>query len=557
MKVALAQINTTVGDIAGNLEQIRAFYRRACDQGAEIVLFPELAITGYPPWDLLEQRDFVAANLRALESLAGDAQRAAIVVGFVDENRAPYGKPLFNAAALLADGKVVARRYKTLLPTYDVFDEGRYFEAAGGNDPVTWKGRNLGITICEDAWNDADFWPRRLYPVDPVERLVEGGADLLLNASSSPFNRGKGALRLKMLRSHARKHKKPFAYCNLVGGNDELIFDGNSLVLDAQGTVLARGSAFTESLVVVDLDGPAAPLAPAEPEEISEIHQALVLGLRDYARKTGFTDALVGLSGGIDSAVVAALAAEALGAARVTGVSMPSMHSSPGSVTDAQQLARSLGIRFLRVPITGVYQSTMTAIEASIGRTPPGLAEQNLQARIRGSLLMFLSNKTGALLLSTGNKSEMSVGYCTLYGDMNGGLAVIADVPKTTVYQLARFINRDNPSIPQASIDKPPSAELAPNQRDQDDLPEYDVLDRITEGYIEAGKGAATLVREGLDEALVRAILERVDRSEHKRRQAAPGLKITSKAFGIGRKMPIARGSYRATLEPLAKSEAS
>ena len=551
MKLALAQIDTTVGDIAGNLEAIRLSYRRACDQGADLVLFPELALCGYPPWDLLEQSDFVAANLRALETLARETDRAGIVVGFVDENPASVGKPVMNAAALLDGGKIVARRYKTLLPTYDVFDETRYFEPAKANEPVLFRGRRLGLTICEDAWNEADFWPRRLYPVDPVERLVGQGADLLINISSSPFSRGKVSARLKMLRSHVRKHRRPFAYCNLVGGNDELIFDGNSFLLDSEGALLAQGAGFAEDLVVADPESGAAPLEWREPDDIEEVDQALVLGIKDYARKTGFTDALVGLSGGIDSSLVAALAAKALGPAHVTGVSMPSMYSSSGSITDAQALAKSLGIRFVTLPITDIYQRILGIVEGSIGRTKPGLAEQNAQARIRGLLLMFLSNKTGALLLSTGNKSEMSVGYCTLYGDMNGGLGVISDVPKTTVYALSRWINRDRRVIPEACLTKPPSAELKPNQRDQDDLPEYDLLDRITQGYIEDGKGAASLCAEGLPEDVVLPILDRIDRSEYKRRQAPPGLKITAKAFGVGRRMPIARGSYRATLEPI------
>lgn len=547
MKLALAQIDPVVGDIPGNVEKIRAFFRRACDQGAELVLFPELAVTGYPPWDLLEQPDFVQANLEALASLAPMAERAGLLVGFVDPNRTEHGKRLFNAAALLEGGRIAAVRHKTLLPTYDVFDEARHFEPARSNEPVPFRGRRLGVTLCEDAWNEEGFWPRRLYPVDPIERLAKAGADLLVNISSSPFSRGKVAARLGMLRSHVRRHKLPLAYCNVVGGNDELIFDGNSLMLDCKGDLVAQGSGFAESLVVADPEAGLAALAWSEPEDIEQVHDALVLGLRDYALKTGFKDALVGLSGGIDSALVAALAVRALGSGHVTGVSMPSMHSSKGSVDDAAELARNLRIKLLSVPITGVYETFLSALEPAIGPTPTGLAEQNLQARIRGTLLMFLSNKTGALLLSTGNKSELSVGYCTLYGDMSGGLSVISDVPKTTVYALSRFINREGPVIPEASLTKPPSAELAANQRDQDDLPEYDVLDRIVQGYIEEGKDAAALVRQGLPAELVFSILSRIDRSEYKRRQAAPGLKITAKAFGVGRKMPIARGTHRTT----------
>ncbi|MBI5201686.1 MAG: NAD+ synthase, partial [Elusimicrobia bacterium] len=467
------------------------------------------------------------------------------VVGFIDVNESGRGKPLYNAAALLENGKIAAVRHKTLLPTYDVFDEGRYFEPAKENAPVPFRGTKLGLTICEDAWNDAAFWPRRLYPVDPVEGLARAGAELIVNGSSSPYSPGKVATRFSMLRSHARKHKLPVAYCNLIGGNDELVFDGNSMVLDRKGDLVARGPAFAEGLVVADTSVTAAPLDWKQPEDIEEVCEALTLGIRDYAKKTGFEDVLVGLSGGIDSALVAALAARALGPAHVTGVSMPSMHSSEHSVTDAAALAKNLGIKLLSVPIAGLYQAMIGALETATSKTKPGLAEQNLQARLRGLVLMFLSNKTGALLLSTGNKSEMSVGYCTLYGDMNGGLSVISDVPKTTVYALARFLNRETRLIPEGSLTKPPSAELAPNQRDQDDLPEYDVVDRIVQGYVEDAKSPAELVQEGLPADLVQSFLNRIDRAEYKRRQAAPGLKITAKAFGVGRKMPIARGSHR------------
>lgn len=545
MKIALAQIDATVGDLRGNLELIRSNYRRASAEGVDLVLFPELAISGYPPWDLLEQRAFVAANLQALKDLARDVRKTGLCVGFVDVNPSRDGKKLFNAAALLQRGKIVAKRHKSLLPTYDVFDEARYFEPAETNLPVTFNGVKLGLTICEDAWNDATFWESRLYAVDPVDQLARRGAKILLNISSSPYHRGKGALRVKMLHRQAARHRRPLVYCNLVGGNDELIFDGRSLAFDSKGRLLAQGRPFEEDLVMVDLDASTKPACFMKLEDAEEVYRALALGLKDYVRKCGFKDVLVGLSGGIDSAVTCALAAAALGPDHVTGVSMPSMYSSPGSITDADALARNLGVRMINLPITDIYTSYTEALSEPFSGTASGVAEQNIQARIRGNLLMALSNKLGALLLSTGNKSELSVGYCTLYGDMSGGLSVIADVPKTTVYEIARYINRQREIIPQASILKPPSAELKPDQKDQDDLPPYEQLDEIIKAYVEDGMSAAEIVRRGYPSALVSDILDRIDRNEYKRRQAAPGLRITPKAFGIGRRMPIARGSYR------------
>jgi NAD+ synthetase len=520
-------------------------------------LFPELSIPGYPAGDLLCQDEFIRANLAALKALARSTRRPAAVVGYAEPNPSAGGKPLFNAAALLDKGRIAARRFKTLLPTYDVFDEGRYFQPAPSNEPVAFRGRRLGLTLCEDLWNDPDFWPRPLYGKDPVRSLSQAGADLLLNLSASPYDRGKGGVRLKMLESRARKARAPLLYCNLVGGNDEVVFDGNSLAFDARGRLRARGKAFGEDLVVVDPDSP----GPAAPRpgggDISEVHGALVLGLRDYARKCGFREALVGLSGGIDSAVVCALAADALGPKAVLGVSMPSPWSSRGSVEDARALASNLGVRLLALPIAGVYEAALKTLSEVLPPGPMGLSEQNLQARIRGLLLMAVSNKRGALLLSTGNKSELSMGYCTLYGDMAGGLALIADVPKTTVYELAAFINRGLEIIPRATIEKPPSAELKPGQKDQDDLPPYDALDSIMRAYVERGLGARAISALGHPRRLVDGILDRIDRSEYKRRQAPPGIKITSKAFGIGRRMPIARGSYRAPGCPQALSPVS
>lgn len=545
MKAAFAQVDTTVGDIRGNREKVLAAYRKASALGAEIVLAPELAIAGYPGWDLLEQRDFVAANLSSLKELSREIRQAALVVGFVDVNKSGRGKGLFNAAALIEKGRIAAVRHKSLLPTYDVFDEARYFEPAADNKPVAFRGRRIGLSICEDAWNDRGFWRRPLYSRDPIRRLAKAGAKVIINISASPFHVGKSRLRLKMLGSHCRQHRIPLLFCNLVGGNDDLVFDGSSAALDAKGRAMVQCRAFSEDLQLVDLASPSYQTLRT-PADVEEIYEALKLGLRDYLAKSGFRSVLLGLSGGIDSALVCAVAADALGPENVTGVSMPSMYSSEGSVKDAQRLARNLGVTLLSIPITGAYRSMESALQAAFEGTPPGLAEQNLQARLRGNILMALSNKRGAMVLSTGNKSELSVGYCTLYGDMNGGLAVIADVPKTTVYALARYINRDKEVIPPDSISKPPSAELKPDQKDQDDLPPYEVLDDIVRCYIEENmEPAAIAKRRGHPPELVADILARVDRAEYKRRQSPPILKITPKAFGIGRRMPIARGTHR------------
>jgi len=551
VRIALAQIDTTAGDVGGNLERIRSAYARARAGGADIALFPELALPGYPSGDLLYQADFVQANLRALGALARRCGETAMLVGYAERNRTGSGKPLFNAAALLHRGRIAARRFKTLIPTYDVFDEGRYFGAARSNAPILFKGRRLGVTICEDAWNDRDFWAKPLYGKDPVARLVKDGAELILNISASPYSRGKPAMRLKMIRSHLRKAKRPFFYCNLVGGNDELVFDGNSMALDSRGRLMARGKSFAEDMVMVDAEAGGLPLGcmePGEPGGAEEIYQALVLGLRDYARKCGFKDVLVGLSGGIDSALVCALAADALGPGHVLGVLMPSKYSSRGSVRDALALARNFGVETLSIPIGPMHETALRTLRKSQRLVQGALADQNLQARIRGMILMALSNARGALLLSTGNKSEISVGYCTLYGDMAGGLSVISDVPKTTVYELARFINRGGERIPQACIDKAPSAELKPGQKDQDDLPPYGVLDDIMRAYVERGAAPDAIARRGRSRKLVCGVIDRIDRSEYKRRQAPPGIKITVKAFGVGRRMPIARGSSRSRI---------
>ncbi len=538
MRIALAQLDATVADFAGNLDKLEAAAARAKAAGADLVVFPEQCLGGYPALDLWEEPAFVRASAAALARLSRRLKRGpAAIVGCALESRSRVGKPVANAAALIAGGKVVARRDKTLLPTYDVFDEARYFEPAADNRPILFKGCRLGLTICEDAWAGES----RLYARDPVRELAKAGARLIVNISASPFWRGKNGQRVRLLSRHARTYKVPLLYCNLVGGNDETIFDGKSLVLDARGRVVAKGKAFAEDLVLVDTERLPKPLAsPLFADDAEETIEALTLGLRDYARKCGFKTAVVGLSGGIDSAVVGALAARALGAENVTGVSMPSEFSSPGSKDDAAALARNLGLRYLTIPIQDVFESYKRTLASAFSQRSDEAgrqaAEQNLQARVRGAILMSLSNKEGSLLVSTGNKSELSVGYCTLYGDMCGGLAVLADVPKRVVYEIARRLNETKAVIPQSSIDKPPSAELRPDQTDQDDLPPYDVVDDVLEAYVERravppGPVAAELMR-------------RIDRAEYKRRQAPPSLKISPKAFGVGRRMPIARASY-------------
>ena len=540
MRIALAQINTTVGDVKGNRDLVLATLEGARGSGADLVLFPELCLTGYPPRDVLGIHGFVEANLRALDEIAARVGEVGAVVGFVDRNTGATGKPHFNAAALLHRGKVAEIVHKTLLPTYDVFDEDRYFEPARSCRVVRFRERRIGLSICEDAWNDPDFWPQRLYPIDPIQRLVDGGAELLLNISASPFETAKPEFRYRMLLSHVRKHKVPLLYANLIGGNDDLIFDGNSLALGRRGNVLARGKSFAEDLVVVDPDA-ADDVGYREPEEMAKLFDALVLGTRDYARKCGFRSAVLGLSGGIDSAVTACIAAAAFGPEKVLGVALPSRYSVGMSQDDACRLARNLGIGFQVIPIESMFKAYEAALEPAFAGLPQNVAEENIQTRIRGTILMALSNKLGHLVLSTGTKSELGVGYCTLYGDMAGGLAVISDLPKTTVYRLAEYLNRDREVIPRSSIERPPTAELRPNQTDQDTLPPYEVLDPILELAVEQQMNADEIVARGHPRPVVEEVLRMVARSEYKRRQAAPGLKVTSRAFGFGRRMPIAQ----------------
>jgi NAD+ synthase (glutamine-hydrolysing) len=544
MKIALAQINPTVGDIRGNIRRIREWIARAQKARADMIIFPEMTVTGYPPRDLVEYPRFVEKNRQAVMDLARQVNRIAVVLGFVDINTDKAGKRLHNSAALLSGGKIQAIRHKTLLPTYDVFDEARYFAPAQRNTPIPFKRHKLGLSICEDMWNDAELWPKRLYQGDPILGLRRKGANLMINISGSPYHRQKSHVRLDMVRNYARQTRSPFIFVNQVGGQDELVFDGNSFAVDAEGRVLAQARGFQEDLVIVDTAARGT-FNWRQTEDIADVHDALVLGLRDYARRCGFQKVLLGLSGGIDSAVTAVLAARALGPGHVLGVSMPSPYSSKGSLDDARALARNLGMAMHTVPITPIFSSYKNSLKPVFGKRPEDVAEENLQARIRGTLLMALSNKFNMLLLTTGNKSELSMGYCTLYGDMNGGLAVISDVPKTSVYDLARFINKDREVIPDASLTKPPSAELRPNQTDQDSLPPYEELDAIVEAYVEEGLDVEDIAARGHSPDLVKKILTTIDRNEYKRRQAAPGLRITPKAFGIGRRLPIARADFR------------
>jgi NAD+ synthase (glutamine-hydrolysing) len=554
VKIALAQINPTVGDFAGNTKKILEYAARAEDIGAGLVVFPELAVCGYPPADLLEKAAFVARAEQAVIELAGwtgGTGRPAILCGTVMATAANVGKQVRNVAVLLTGGKVSFVQQKMLLPFYDVFDEQRYFEAGTEQTLTCVEGQPLAITICEDAWNDKGFWARQMYPVDPVDGLMTqwearkkelgGRQRIILNISASPYWQGKPQVRQSMLAAIAERHGAYVAMVNQVGGNDSLLFDGSSVVIRPDGEVVARAASFAEDLVVFDTEDGEAVVADAAVDEVAELWGALVLGTRDYVRKCGFSKVLVGLSGGIDSALVAAIAVEALGAENVVGIGMPTEYSSLGSIEDARKLAKNLGIRFELLPIHDVFAQFQQVLQPLFAGTQFGLAEENLQPRIRGTLLMALSNKFGALVLTTGNKSEMSTGYCTLYGDMVGALAVIGDVMKTRVYALSRYVNRVKEIIPWATIEKPPSAELRPGQMDTDSLPPYEVLDPILEAYVERYCSAEQIAEEqGVDVGLVKSVLQLVERSEYKRQQAAPVLKVTKKSFGMGRRFPIA-----------------
>jgi len=539
MRIGIAQINAVVGDFPGNAKRIMAAYRECIELGAELVLTPEMSLVGYPPRDLVFKSQFVPKCLQALDYLADEVKEVPLLVGYVDFNEGNTGKPFRNAAAWLERGHVKAKFWKTLLPTYDVFDERRYFEPGEACETFVWNGKRIGVTICEDIWTE-DYLQRPFYDRDPVEEIAAKGVDLVINLSASPYHLGKPESRREMLGDVAREYGVPVVYCNSVGGNDQLVFDGHSMVVDGCGDVVAQMGGFTEECRVVDVFGGGEVEAEfLETGDAEQLYDALVLGLRDYAHKCGFTTVCLGLSGGIDSALTAVIAADALGAENVHGLTMPSPYSSQGSVDDSFDLAKRIGIRCEEVSISDAFAAVKTAMAPVFEGKQEDVTEENMQARLRGLFLMAFSNKDNHLLLTTGNKSELAVGYCTIYGDMCGGLAVISDLPKTKVFEVARWVNRETERIPWNTIEKPPSAELRPDQKDQDTLPEYDVLDAILELYVEQLLSAEEVVERGFEEDMVRWIQRRVDLNEWKRQQAAPGLRVTSKAFGMGRRMPI------------------
>ncbi len=541
MKIALGQINPTVGDFSGNAAKIIDFSRRAQAAGAGLILFPELSVCGYPPRDLVERPSFVARNSETVERIARETAGIAVICGLVTPAHSDTGKSAMNSAALLMDGKVAFTQSKMLLPTYDVFDEMRNFAPAKSQDLFSFCGKRMALTICEDAWNDKHFWQKRLYTVDPVEALVKAGGNFVLNISASPFWIGKREFRRDLLASIARQQKVPVALVNQVGGNDSLVFDGSSVVLNAEGKIIAQGRSFEEDLIYFDSGNLSGEIHQQIAGDDASAYAALVLGTRDYMRKCGFRKAIIALSGGIDSALTAAIAADAVGPDNVIGVGMPGPYSSQGSIDDARALAQNLDIRFELLTINPVYEAYRQTLQGVFTGLKPDVTEENIQARARGTMLMALSNKFGAIVLSTGNKSELGVGYCTLYGDMVGGLAVISDVPKTLVYRLSEYVNSRRAVIPQATLTKPPSAELRPDQKDSDSLPPYEVLDAVLEDYVEDSHPAERIAADrGFDIETVRRVIGMVDRAEYKRQQAAPGLKISPKAFGYGRRFPIA-----------------
>jgi NAD+ synthase (glutamine-hydrolysing) len=545
MRIALGQINPTVGDLTGNVARMSTFARDAASRGAGVIVFPELSVTGYPPRDLVEKPSFLVRSEEAVQQLAADTATLPITIlaGYVGHSRLATGKCATNSVAVIRQGQVVFRQTKILLPTYDVFDESRYFVPAERQDIFSDAGERLAIAICEDAWNDKQFWPRPLYTRDPVEDLISAGGSILIIPNASPWNIGKRALRHDMWAAAARRHRVPVIAVNQVGGNDSLLFDGASLAFNAEGEVIASASSFSEDLVIVDTSSGQGDIHANYDNETEAVYEALVLGTRDYIRKCGFSRVLIGFSGGIDSSLTAAIAVEAVGRENVTGVGMPGPFSSDHSVSDARDMARNLGVRFELISISDAYCEMIKTLGPVFAGAAPDVTEENIQSRLRGLTLMALSNKWGALVLTTGNKSEIAVGYCTLYGDMCGGLAVISDIPKTMVYDLSRVANqRLNHAIPENVFVKPPSAELRADQKDTDSLPPYDTLDAILRAYIEEFKAPLQIANElHLPLALVKDIALKVDRNEYKRQQAAPGLKVTTKAFGIGRRFPIAQ----------------
>ena len=547
MKIALAQINPTIGDFEGNTDKMMRFIEKTKGLRCDLIIFSELVISGYPPRDLLERRDFLAADKAYLQKLVDSVAGIGVVCGCVTENPNQEGNPLFNSAVLFDEGKILHQAHKRLLPTYDVFDEERHFEPGREYSPFVYKGWKLGLTICEDIWNDKDFFPRRPYPEDPVSRIIEEGANLVINISASPYFAGKREFKWDMLASIARKYKVPLLYVNQVGGNDSLLFDGTSTAFDITGQLVARARDFEEDMVLFDTDTPKGDLHPVSGTELESVLKALTMGTRDYVHKCGFSKAVVGLSGGIDSALTACIAVQALGKENALSVFMPSQYTSKENFEDTERLAKNLGIELVRLPISGIFEAFLKELHPVLKDVATEVTGQNIQARIRGTLLMALSNKLGSLLLATGNKSETAVGYCTLYGDMCGALAVISDVPKMMVYELARFINKDKEVIPSRILEKAPSAELKPDQKDQDDLPPYEKLDRVLKAYVEENKAPDEIIATGIDPSIVQDVVRRVDGNEYKRYQAPPGLKVTTKSFGCGRRYPMA---WKAPFEP-------
>ncbi|MDY6970156.1 MAG: NAD+ synthase [Spirochaetota bacterium] len=542
MKIAIAQINPIIADIEGNKQKIISFVDRAKEENVELIIFPEMAVIGYPPMDLLDNHKLIDDNLLSINEIATHSRDIAIICGYVEYS---HNSPLlYNSAAFMTDGMILSSHQKTLLPTYDVFDEVRYFQQAELQRPIEFAGKRIGITICEDIWNDQDYENRafienRKYNSDPIQNLCNMNIDLLINISASPYISGKNTKKWEMISKIAKKYSIPIIYTNQVGGNDSLIFDGNSFVVNSNGEFIAKAERFQEDMLIVDDLNSKSALYPKE-EGMEDIRRALILGIRDYVQKCGFSDVVVGLSGGIDSALTAALAVQALGAEHVIGITMPSDYSSEGSVTDSMKLAKNLGIRIEKIPISDIFSKYKEFLKDIFKSLPENVAEENIQARVRGNILMAVTNKFGSLLLTTGNKSELAMGYCTLYGDMAGGLAVISDLPKMYVYSLSEHINREKEIIPIETIRKPPSAELRENQKDEDSLPPYDLLDNILERYIEKKMSAKEIISEGFPEEIVIDVLRNVNRNEYKRLQAPPGLKVTSKAFGFGRRFPIA-----------------
>ena len=540
MKIALAQINPTIGDFKGNTDKIIALAQKAKNRSCDLVIFSELVISGYPPLDLLEKTDFVESNLVHLQKLVNSINEIGVICGFVDKNSDKRGKSLFNSAVLFENGKIIHKAYKRLLPVYDVFDESRYFEPGKECISFSYKGRRIGLTVCEDIWNDRDFFVEQHYPIDPAEKLIKDGANILINISASPYHMAKREFKWDMFSAMAKKYKIPLIHVNQVGGNDSVLFDGISLVFDDKGEIAARTRDFEEDMVVFDADDSTGDIHPVSETDTDSTLNALIIGTRDYIQKCGFSKALVGLSGGIDSALTLCIAVKALGRENVIAVFMPSEYTSDDNFEDSRQLTDNLGIKLITMPIQDIYNKFLQDLSPLFKGVATEVTGQNIQARIRGVFLMAISNKLGYLLLSTGNKSEMAVGYCTLYGDMSGGLAVLSDVPKTMVYRISRLINKETEVIPLRIISKAPTAELRPDQLDQDDLPPYETLDDILKAYIEENRTAEEIIKMGFDSSVVRDIIGRIKRNEYKRQQAPPGLKVTAKAFGYGRRYPIA-----------------